>query len=254
MTQQTYSHDVVFSALCIMEELLNSVLGEDAPHPWSSYWEQNGVNEMRELTLELAPHADAAWQVAYACFEAQCKQPGVDMSDPGSFDYDFIPVWLRHCVDWDADRPCVRNPQILADKLAAEAEAVRSSDDLPVAITLERPGAGEIEMIGRFATVEEAENFLGESATIDPDLLVAGNYGIDAPEEMVNPGVAVGVLACPQCKDTDHLYDRADVRYDPDSRDWVVGDREGTIECTECDWSGQESELDLIPDPAIIIG
>lgn len=121
MITQTYSHDVVFAALCIMEDLLDPMAG--APRPWSDYWEGNGVNQVREAVLELAPHAGAAWSAAYARYEAACaataggeKYP----EDPGSFDYDFIPVWLRHCVDWDADQPCVRNPQILADKLAAE--------------------------------------------------------------------------------------------------------------------------------------
>ncbi len=57
------------------------------------------------------------------------------------------------------------------------------------------------------------------------------------------PNGAEPVLACPSCLDTKHLYDRADVRYDTDLRDWVVGDREGTIECTECDWSGAEQDL-----------
>lgn len=180
MTQQTYSHDVVFAALCIMEELLDP-MASNMPQPWVRFWSDNGVNEIRSLALELAPHADAAWAAAYARFE---QQESGEAEDPGSFDYDFIPVWLRNCVNWDADRPRVRNPQILADKLAAESEAVRSSDNS-----------------------------------------------------------SAGVLACPQCKSTGHLYDRADVRYDPDSRDWVVGDREGTIECTECDWSGQEGDL-----------
>ena len=118
MTAQTYSHDVVFAALAVFEEMLDP-MARDMPQPWAKFWSDNGINEIRSLVLELAPHADAAWSAAYARFEEQCRQPG-EVQDPGSFDYDFIPVWLRHCVDWDADRPCVRNPQILADKLVAE--------------------------------------------------------------------------------------------------------------------------------------
>lgn len=61
----------------------------------------------------------------------------------------------------------------------------------PVAVTLEVIGAkpGEIgqEVIARFYTLAEAEDFLGTSATIDPDRLEAGHYGIDAPEELINP-------------------------------------------------------------------
>ena len=37
--------------------------------------------------------------------------------------------------------------------------------------------------VARFATVEEAEDFLALSATIDPDDLKAGLYGIDGPDE-----------------------------------------------------------------------
>lgn len=54
-----------------------------------------------------------------------------------------------------------------------------------VTVTLERPGE-RIEVINRFWTVQEAEDFLATSATIDPDYLDAGYYGVNAPEEMVN--------------------------------------------------------------------
>lgn len=43
---------------------------------------------------------------------------------------------------------------------------------------------------------------------------------------------------CPECGDRDHLYGRADVRWDFDRQEWTVGDMEDQIECTECDWSG----------------
>lgn len=58
---------------------------------------------------------------------------------------------------------------------------------LPVAVTLERPGAAEVELLARFASIAAAEDFLATSATIDPDMLAAGNYGVDAPEDLVNP-------------------------------------------------------------------
>ncbi len=187
----TYSHDTLFASLCIMEEMIDSRL-KDAPTPWRPYWDQVGVNEMRDVAIELAPHADAAWKSAYARYEnARTDDP--DAQDPGSFDYDFIPVWLRHCVVWPEtapwDRPAARSPSILAEQLARETTV---PDEEPVRL---------------------------------PDTK----------------------LACPSCKDTAHLYDRADVRYDPELDDWVVGDREGTIECTECDWSGQESDLVRLP-------
>jgi hypothetical protein len=44
-----------------------------------------------------------------------------------------------------------------------------------------------ITVLARFSTITEAEDFLNTSAIIDPDDLQAGRYGIDAPEEMMNP-------------------------------------------------------------------
>jgi hypothetical protein len=52
-----------------------------------------------------------------------------------------------------------------------------------VAITHVAPD-GAITVVGRTATVADAEEFLALSATIDPDELEAGNYGIDPPEEL----------------------------------------------------------------------
>lgn len=51
---------------------------------------------------------------------------------------------------------------------------------LPVALTHEVDGA--VTVIERFVSVADAEEFLSTSATIDPDDLQAGRYGIDAPE------------------------------------------------------------------------
>lgn len=67
--------------------------------------------------------------------------------------------------------------------LASEREFC-SNDEAPVAVTLEDEG---VTVIARFHTVAEAEDFLATSATIDPELLEAGRYGIDAPEEIINP-------------------------------------------------------------------
>jgi len=43
---------------------------------------------------------------------------------------------------------------------------------------------------------------------------------------------------CPECGDRDHLYGRADCRWSFEQQEWVVGDMEDEIDCTECDWSG----------------
>lgn len=58
----------------------------------------------------------------------------------------------------------------------------------PVAIIdEENPIDGKFPVISRHFTIEEAEQFLATSATIDPRQLARGGYGIDAPENMVNP-------------------------------------------------------------------
>lgn len=60
-----------------------------------------------------------------------------------------------------------------------------------VTVTLELPGSENVAIIGRFWTVQEAEEFLGNSPTVDPNYLVAGYYSIDAPEEMINPPTGI---------------------------------------------------------------
>lgn len=56
---------------------------------------------------------------------------------------------------------------------------------LPVAVTLEKAD-GSIAVVARFTTIAEAEAYLAGPG-IDQVSLAAGDYGIDAPEEMVNP-------------------------------------------------------------------
>lgn len=53
---------------------------------------------------------------------------------------------------------------------------------LPVAVTLEKAD-GSIAVVARFATIAEAESYLAGPG-IDQVSLVAGDYGIDAPEAM----------------------------------------------------------------------
>lgn len=172
---------------CIIEELVAPTYQGETVPPWNEWRDQNGINELREAAMAFVEPCDADWSRAYALYEESQSLPG-PIAEPGSFDYEFVPLWLRTKVDWSDAMQAPRLLGAAGMASAAPSEPVRSSDDS-----------------------------------------------------------LAGVLACPQCKDTGHLYDRADVRYDPDARDWVVGDREGTIECTECDWSGQESELGCVP-------
>ena len=49
-------------------------------------------------------------------------------------------------------------------------------------------------------------------------------------------------MKCPQCGDDKHLYKKADVRWDPDHEDWVLGDTYEEVECTTCDYEGVEDD------------
>jgi hypothetical protein len=173
MTQRMFTADQLHTYACLIEELIDPQ-GKITP-PWNEWRNRNGINALREAAIELIDPCDADWERAYKLYK-----DNPEGEDPGSFDYDFVPFWLSHKVDW-------YDPQV-----APRVRETNVSNAPPAAEPVRLPDAK---------------------------------------------------LACPACGDKTHLYDRADVRYDPETGDWVVGDREGSIECTECDWSGQESDL-----------
>jgi hypothetical protein len=71
----------------------------------------------------------------------------------------------------------VRRVDILGDDMRAAHEL--PTPDGPVSLSLE--DGDKITVLERFATIADAESFLGLSASVDPDHLHAGHYGIDAP-------------------------------------------------------------------------
>ena len=100
MAERIYSYDEVHAAMCIMEEIASPGNPEE-PQPWVPYREQWGVDGLRDAVItKLAGACDRAWSRA----NANPDQP----DDPGSFDYEFVPIWLRLCVDWSGDHPQVR--------------------------------------------------------------------------------------------------------------------------------------------------
>lgn len=63
---------------------------------------------------------------------------------------------------------------------------------LPVSVTFERYWEHEAEnpVVARFATIKEAEDWISDGAAnnfLSPADVEAGLYGINAPEEMINP-------------------------------------------------------------------
>jgi hypothetical protein len=97
MAERLYTHDEFLAGLCIIEEMMAPTL-PDAPKPWLPYQEQWGVYGLRDLVMDLAEPCNQAWDRA-------CARRDAAGEDPGSFDWDFIPIWLRECVDWSLDTP-----------------------------------------------------------------------------------------------------------------------------------------------------
>jgi hypothetical protein len=121
---RTYSYDEMHAALCIFEEMVSPNLA-DAGNPWEDFRRQHGVNALRDLVInDLATPCNEAWDRAYKRYEAadeawvteRAKEQAIEKwrfweknnprpTEPGSFDYEFVPVWIRECVDWSLSQP-----------------------------------------------------------------------------------------------------------------------------------------------------
>jgi hypothetical protein len=55
-----------------------------------------------------------------------------------------------------------------------------------VAVTLERPGSKRVRVLRRFYRLRSAELFIEQRMKRDPQGVERGDYGIDAPERIVN--------------------------------------------------------------------
>jgi hypothetical protein len=114
---KTYTHGEMFTAMCIIEELIDTSLG-DAEIPWVAFREAHGIAVLRDAVIDrLVRPADTAWERALELDLLAWKQYEIarerwnglpdpktsppDMPiDQGSFDYEFLPTWLRIAVDW----------------------------------------------------------------------------------------------------------------------------------------------------------
>lgn len=56
-----------------------------------------------------------------------------------------------------------------------------------VVVTVERPGSNRIRRLLRCRMLRTAEKFIARRAIRDPIGVARGDYGIDAPEHVVNP-------------------------------------------------------------------
>lgn len=104
-TELRFSYDDVFAGMCIMEEIVEPQL-RDAPDPWMPYRDTHGIMALRDAVIErLVKPCNARWTKAQAEMSdatrlAPTWEAAMAVPDPGSFDYEFVPFWLRECVDW----------------------------------------------------------------------------------------------------------------------------------------------------------
>lgn len=117
-----YTKDAAYAAMCLWEEIVAPEL-PDAGAPWADMRESLGTAEFRSTILDLGEACDAAWMRAWERFEesmrswrfrkADCEAKGIPFLDeppdePGGFDWEFVPTWIRLCVDWTGTTPRVK--------------------------------------------------------------------------------------------------------------------------------------------------
>ena len=53
------------------------------------------------------------------------------------------------------------------------------------------------------------------------------------------------MIACPKCGTSEGIYRSCDARWDPELNEWVrAEDMESTVECTQCDHTGDIAEFE----------
>lgn len=113
LTKMTYTYDAAWAAMCMWEETFTCA--SDAHQPWKEMREQHGYAEFRTMVLGLGQACSDAFERAYAFYEQaertwqtrrqQCEVAGEPFLDeqpqePGSFDWEFVPTWMRIGIDW----------------------------------------------------------------------------------------------------------------------------------------------------------
>jgi hypothetical protein len=128
MTSETYTLDHAHAAMCLWEEIIDPTL-KDAGAPWAALREQVGSAELRHMVLQRLAvacadawqRADAAHDAAYttwAARKAECERMDIPFYDAppvgcDGFDYEFVPFWIRNCVDWS---DVLNGPRVLGEK------------------------------------------------------------------------------------------------------------------------------------------
>ena len=114
LTKMSYTYDAAWAAMCMWEEVC-APQSHESPTPWKNMLDQHGTAEVRTMVLGLGQACSDAFEKAYAFYEQayrtwgtrrqQCEVEGTPFLDeqpqePGSFDWEFVPTWMRIGVDW----------------------------------------------------------------------------------------------------------------------------------------------------------
>lgn len=117
---KTFNYDEVFAAMCMWEEIASPTL---AGEPWNDMREAVGSVELRSMIMLFGGACDRAWdraqelyEIAYRNWETRRQEHEVQgkpffddaPEEPGGFDYEFVPTWMRTAVDWTGEEPRVK--------------------------------------------------------------------------------------------------------------------------------------------------
>jgi hypothetical protein len=86
------AHDDCFTAMCLWE-----VIVEDRNGPWSVHLSERGSCEMRDNCISLASACTRDWNVAINSMNSYWWDK--------PFDFEFVPWWINHCVNWGGTPP-----------------------------------------------------------------------------------------------------------------------------------------------------
>jgi hypothetical protein len=80
------------TAICIFDDLVPHFFKDAEPSPWEDWRANYGSAEVRAWCIETAPVVEEAWLLV--------TQGPAEPMFGGCFDFEFVPLFLRICVQW----------------------------------------------------------------------------------------------------------------------------------------------------------